>query len=111
MKPDHEAESIRVSAKEVRKEKDSYFPRSKTHGGNHLTAKGDVKIEIRRPIDNSDSDTRPGSGSVLVGSDPDKEVRITARRVDKKKETKDGREIGTASGGVRIFGKLRRKSR
>lgn len=111
-KPDHEADSIKITANEVKVEKDSYFPRTATHGGNYLKAKGDVEVEIRRPISDGDSDSRPAFGSVFVGSGSEKEIVVTARRVEKKKgKARNGKEVGTASGNVRIFGALRRRKK
>ncbi|MFT0899435.1 hypothetical protein [Candidatus Methanoprimaticola sp. MG2] len=106
-KPDHEAESVEVRADII--DKPDYFPRSGVHGGNWFRAKGDVVIEVNRSLPGKDKDVRPETGTVLEGEDT--EVIVTGRRVDKKSVKKNGKDIGTASGGVRIFGRLRRRRR
>ena len=105
-KPDYEADSIRVKAKTI--EGPKYFPRSKVHGGNWLRAKDDIEVDIRKSLPGKDKDVRPESGTVLEGKNA--EIIITGRYAGKDKNKVDGKEVGTASGGVRIFGRLRRRS-
>lgn len=106
-KPDHEADSIRVKADSIKGPE--YFPRSKVHGGNWLRAKGDVEVDIRKSLPGKDKEVRPESGTILEGKDT--EIVVTGRYVGKDKNKVDGKEVGSASGGVRIFGRLRRRSR
>ena len=105
LKPDHEAESIEVRADVI--DGPEYFPCSRTHGGNWIRAKGDVEVEVRRSVPGRNKDVRPDPGTVLEGKDT--EVVVTGRSVFKKSVRKNGKDVGTASGGVRIFGKLRRR--
>lgn len=105
-KPDHEADAVEVRANEI--SKSGYFPRSKVHGGNWFRAKGDVEVDIRKSLPGKDKEVRPDVGTVLEGKDA--EIVVTGRRVLKKPDKKNGKDVGTASGGVRIFGRLRRRS-
>lgn len=105
-KPDYEAKVVKVKADEI--SKPDYFPRSKVHGGNWFRAKGDVEVKVKVGYPGKDRDVRPESGTVLEGKDT--EVVVTGRYVDKDRNKVDGKEVGSASGGVRIFGRLRRRS-
>lgn len=105
-KPDHEAESIVVKANRITNQ--GYFHRSNTHGGNRMVAKGDVEVEIKKQHPgNRDKGVRPDPGTTLIGPGGDTEVTIEARRPGRINRV-PGRDIATASKGVRIFGKLRR---
>ena len=106
--PDHEAESVSVKAfkfSDVDK-----FPRSKTHGGQQITASGDIEVKVKRGLFGKNKDVRPEPGAILVGSSPDQQVTVTARRIEKQNSDNDGRKIVSASSGVKIFGRLRRRS-
>lgn len=105
-KPDHEAESIVIRADRI--DEEGYFPRSNTHGGNRVTAKGDVEIEIRKQHPGAkDKDVRPEPGTILVGKGKETEVTVEARRFGKI-DRASKRQVGTASKRVEIFGKLKR---
>lgn len=90
-------------------DKPEYFPRSGVHGGNWFRAKGDVEVKVKRPLPGKDKDVRPEAGTVLEGNGT--EIVVTGRRVVKGKNKVDGKDIGFASKGVRIFGRLRRRRR
>lgn len=105
--PDHEAADIEFSADHIAKP--GYYPRSKTDGGNRTTAKGNIKVHIRKQHHgSSDRSRRPDSGTILEAPGSDSEVEISARRINKPR-SKNGQMSSTASGGVEIFGKLRRR--
>ena len=90
-------------------DKPEYFPRSGVHGGNWFRAKGDVEIKVKKSLPGKDKNARPETGAVLEGEDT--EVIVTGRFVKKDRNKVDGKEVGSASGGVRIFGRLRRSRR
>ena len=99
--PDHEAAEIEFSADHI--ERPKYYPRSKTDGGNRTIAKGNVKIGIRKQHPNSkDKDRRPEA------SGDSAEIEISARRINKPRK-RNNRDSSTASGGVEIFGRMRKR--
>ncbi|MBQ7701577.1 MAG: hypothetical protein IJT54_04150 [Candidatus Methanomethylophilaceae archaeon] len=103
-KPDYEAESIRVTANKI--DKPEYVPKSKTHGGNRTTAKGDIKIVVNSQHPGQESESRPKPGTVLHGDD---DVIIEARSIIKgRNRDSERKEIAVARQRVEIFGKLRR---
>ncbi len=105
--PDHEAAEIEFSADHI--ERPKYYPRSKTDGGNRTIAKGNVKIGIRKQHPNSkDKDRRPDGGSILEASGDSAEIEISARRINKPRK-RNNRDSSTASGGVEIFGRMRKR--
>lgn len=105
--PDHEAESVSISADRISSPKKIY--RNAKHNGNRSTASGDVKVKINRshPEGGSDKCFRPDAGDVLVG-DKDASIDFEAKRIQLQGRH-DGKTIATASKDVRIFGRLKRR--
>ena len=106
-RPDLEAESVDVSADEIKKPKKIY--RNAKHNGNRVEADGNVRVttlkEHRERI--SDKAFRPRSGDVFEGGE-DSSITVEAKRIEKHTR-RDERDSASASRDVRIFGKLRRR--
>lgn len=108
LKPDHQADSVVVKAAEIYGPE--YIPRTKTHGGNVILAKGGVEIVINKGLSGKDRRGRPDTKDILVSDDEDQTVEVSGRYADKKDKKKDGKEIANVSRNVWIFGRLRRRT-
>lgn len=108
LKPDHQADSVVVKAAEI--DGPEYIPRTKTHGGNVILAKGGVEIVINKGLSGKDRRGRPDTNDVLVSDNEDQTVEVSGRFAKKKNKKTDGKEVASVSKNVWIFGRLRRRS-
>lgn len=107
--PDFSAKSAEIEADSINAVGNGKFRRSGVHHAGRARAEGNVRIRIREQFANTGhGPKRPPSGSILEGE----KAEIQSRKLAVVKSgKKSGPDRASASRGVWIFGKLRRRRR